>query len=635
MAQQGPTTPVWFTTPPNNPGGYADQIALQRQQAIADALMQQSMQPMGADLPQNLRVVPRLGIGNGLVKLGQALAAGYMQKQVMQKQAELWNRNAQSWGQLFNDGSGGASTGGAQPAQQQAPQSAPQPGDDGQDTTPAPQQQQQAASMPPTTGDFARYDRGQGPAPQQLGAALAASGPQEQLPQPDDAVDQHPPTTPGGLQVSNSPSPGPSGVPGPHYSSRGALAMPGMDSRQAMLAFQIDPQTYIKSPIARADNRTDLTKTLLSVGVDPQSDIGRQVVGAWLRKQTYIAPENARPGSWSIYPDGHKSWNPDIPKGGVPAYDQGGNFIGAMPMAGAAGVTQLQNAAEATGKTSGTLYPSINPSTGRETMVPGSAYLQQPGAPLGGPAGTPGAGGVDPGRFSGYQAPNAQPPVSKLGPGEGDLGTAGAARMNDLQRQVADSQTRANVLDNILDLSRQGVATGPTAEWKNKLLGAFSDNPIGPKLASIVGADPRSDVARFTEIKKFMAQNAQRSWQAAGGTGTDAQLEQQINANVNAGMFPAAVRDVALWSKGGELALQAKALAQQQWAGRSGNAPLNQSAFETAWRGMFDPRVYQLSAIRQFDPARLADFTKTMSATDRAALADKYTYAKRQGWIPQ
>ena len=102
----------------------------------------------------------------------------------------------------------------------------------------------------------------------------------------------------------------------------------------------------------------------------------------------------------------------------------------------------------------------------------------------------------------------------------------------------------------------------------------------------------KAQVTNAQELHKFLYQNGQRAWQAAGGTGTDAQLEATSKAQPNDTMFPAALRNTAAWVKAGELAGQAKANAMDQWLAEKGNSPQSQQQFEAAWRNSFRPNDY-------------------------------------------
>lgn len=571
-----------------NPNVVKEYLTAQRQQQLAQALMQQGMAPIDYD-PRG-----RISWAQGLAKMLQTGLGAWTGSNAIDSTAQAMSDANQAIASRFPSGS---------PSSPQGDTSAPSPG---------PSTAQMALALGAQQGSVG---------PTNTNASLMD---QIAAPQP---TSNSPPTTRAGNPTGMAPpltsgptySP-PAAAPAPSSASGSSLAMPGMTPQQSIAAYMADPAGYMTELMKRSDNRTELTKTLLSAGIDPSSPQGQQILQQSLRKSTYIAPENARPGSWSIYADGRKVWNPAIPNGGVPAYDSNGNVIGTSPMPGAADVVQGQNRAETLGRTSGTLYDTVDPITGQGTKTLGSDFFGN-GAPA-----------VTAGRFSGYAAPGNPKPVTSLAPGSTDLASAGAKRFNDLQTSAQDSPMRVNVLDNVLNLSRQGVATGPTQDYRNKLLGLIGDSGLGQRVAQIAGADPQSDVARYQEITKFMKQNAVRSWQAAGGSGTDAQLDAQTEANVNKGMFPQAVQDVALWQKGSELALQAKARAAAQWKA-SGGSPINQDQFETQWRNQFDPRVYQMRAIAQFDPTRLNAFVSRLSPADRQSLLLKNQIATQNGWI--
>jgi hypothetical protein len=179
-----------------------------------------------------------------------------------------------------------------------------------------------------------------------------------------------------------------------------------------------------------------------------------------------------------------------------------------------------------------------------------------------------------------------------------------------------------NVLDNILDLSKSGVATGPTADWNNKIKGIAADT-FGIK-------SWKGDASSYQELMKFMSQNASRAWQAAGGTGTDAQLNQQVQGNVNGKMFPQAVQGMARYAKAGELALQGMTNAMQA---ANITDHKSQQQFEATWRQNMDPRIYQLKVM---DPAEAQGFVanlKKTSPADYQSLMKKAQTLKQMGGL--
>jgi hypothetical protein len=202
------------------------------------------------------------------------------------------------------------------------------------------------------------------------------------------------------------------------------------------------------------------------------------------------------------------------------------------------------------------------------------------------------------------------------------IAKAASDRFCSLIKQAQESPSRVNVLDNILDLSKSGVATGPTADWNNKIKGIAADT-FGIK-------SWKGDASSYQELMKFMAQNASRAWQAAGGTGTDAQLNQQVQGNVNGKMFPQAVQGMARYAKAGELALQGMTNAMQT---ANITDHKSQQQFEATWRQNMDPRIYQLKVM---DPAEAQGFVANLKKTSPAeyqSLMKKALTLKQMGGL--
>jgi transglycosylase-like protein with SLT domain len=179
---------------------------------------------------------------------------------------------------------------------------------------------------------------------------------------------------------------------------------------------------------------------------------------------------------------------------------------------------------------------------------------------------------------------------------------------------ASESPMRINVLDNIIKLSQAGVQTGPGSEWQNTVKGYLANTPgLGKMLGST-----QDNVGNFQELQKFMYQNALRNWQAAGGTGTDSQLESAAKANPNDHLFPQALQTIAKWGKASELAVQGKANAQDRFLAQSGNSPTAQINFESTWRNSFDPKVFQYQLM---SPQEKQAFASTQLKTPQAAKA--------------
>jgi hypothetical protein len=179
---------------------------------------------------------------------------------------------------------------------------------------------------------------------------------------------------------------------------------------------------------------------------------------------------------------------------------------------------------------------------------------------------------------------------------------------------AAESPMRINVLDNIIKLSEAGVQTGPGSEWQNSVKGYLANTP---GLGKLLGST-QQNVGNFQELQKFMYQNALRNWQAAGGTGTDSQLESAAKANPNDHLFPQALQTIAKWGKASELAVQGKANAQDRFLAQNGNDPTKQIQFESAWRNAFDPKVFQYQLM---SPQEKQTFAAQQLKTPQAAKA--------------
>jgi hypothetical protein len=374
---------------------------------------------------------------------------------------------------------------------------------------------------------------------------------------------------------------------------------------------------------------TDFAKQLIQSGIAQGSPLFNQLMQANVAKQNYVAPVNTRPGSIIRDPFTQKpiAYNPHIPDGGTPLFDASGNVVGVNALPGATDVTEGMARATAAGKNSVepiTAYDGTQPvfTNKKDAASGGASYTGAPLTPesLEKLKGWAAAGDANSKMLlDAYTASQNKRLTPGLAPGMAEsqsaLATTGAKRYTDLISQASESPTRVNVYDNILNLSREGVASGPGEAWKNKVKGFAANTPL---LGSVVH-NWRDDVAGFQELNKFMYQNAQRNWQAAGGTGTDSQLEAFTKANPNDTMFPQALQKMAEWGKAGELALQGKANAMQQWKDANGGNVANQDQFERAWRNNFDPVLFQLKTM---DPQSAAQYVANMKAKDPKGYAN-------------
>ena len=260
-------------------------ILLQQQQAIAQMLLEQSQQPYSADIPQGLRVVPRMGIANGLVKLGQALMAGRMQAQNAQAQGQL---NADYFHSVLGMMNGGAQpmpaadpgTGGAAPQPAQPPVN-PRLQAVGQ----ALQSGAAQGSIGPTNDNAARMDAtmsamadGSLGRPQRLDPIAPVVSQDQRVARPDQV-------TPMISQEQRATRP----------TSGSPMNPTGINPQLAAMSFVSNPADYLKTVIGQLAP-TDFQKVAMAAGYRPGTPEYNQLLQANLAKQNFIAPTPIRPG---------------------------------------------------------------------------------------------------------------------------------------------------------------------------------------------------------------------------------------------------------------------------------------------------------------------------------------------------
>ena len=438
-----------------------------------------------------------------------------------------------------------------------------------------------------------------------------------------------------------SPSTGQSApaAPAPARQTIGGGGAFGLDEN-AMLGGMLAGPAELGKAIVAANSPTDLTKSMRQAGIDPNSPLGRQIAQQNIVKTINIPLVSGRAGAPMFDHLGNiVAMAPKIPDNAVPQIVNG-QVVGVNPLSGASDVLQANSYAESAGKAQATPMSAVD-----ERGNP--VFTNQLAAARGGSASAPASSSVwqvppavqadrDQGRLqilldelgrtnNPADRASLQREISRLNPRGGaplsaavrpaappgyaesqsKLASAAADRYNALVSLSSDSPTRVNVYDNILNLSRQGVETGPSADFNNQIKGYVANLPGMDRMFPGL----KSDVSNFQEINKFMYQNAQRNWQAAGGTGTDSQLDAFSKANPNSSMFPQALKAMAEWGKAGELALQGKVNAMQNWKDQQGGNVANQDQFERAWRNNFDPILFQLKTM---DPSSASQYVANL-----------------------
>ena len=555
----------------------AQQAQVTRQQRLADMLREQSLAPMGGTDVVGGWAIKKSPF-EALGKMAQALGANHMQGKVDTRNLELAKAMQERMGAAF-DGMAGGASGGMGRAPQAGnvmptlPEGAPAPAAGEMPTTPVPQQAPQQSSQ-------VDLIRNQAKAAYMMGNTELANKLLENIS-----------TMTEGQRTDNY------------------LGITSAQARQAELAKR-EKEGYIAPTSLRGQaymDRTGKISTLPDSAQPGYMNNFDQATGQWSTApvpgglESVQASEKAKSLGKTLGTLGQ-----GVDETGTPAY-----FVGLPPGAVGAPPDHGQQ-------------PMPAPSPGPQTRAPAAIDLnhmtpQQNQSLMDQAANQFGLRpGATPGRSVTGQPPSVQPAPTRgvirpgNAPGQNEFmqTTAAAAgkRVNDLVSTASESPTRINVLDNIISLSKGGVESGPSAEWINKAKGVMANVPGF--------AGWKDDVTGFQELKKYMNQNGLRAWQAAGGSGTDAQLTAAMAANPNDKMFPKAVQLMANWAKAGELALQGKANASHASGGAT---PQDQAKFEATWRQNMDPRIYQMKLM---EPTEAQAFVANLRKSDPAGYQD-------------
>ena len=186
---------------------------------------------------------------------------------------------------------------------------------------------------------------------------------------------------------------------------------------------------------------------------------------------------------------------------------------------------------------------------------------------------------------------------------------ANVPRMQTNITEAVGAPAVKNVLQNIIRLA-DDVQTGPKSEQVNRIKAM-----VGNVIPGAAGWQDSSSA--YQEMTKYMEQLALRSWAAAGGSGTNSQLEAQVRANPNNEYNSQTVKELAKWVMAGEEAKLAKAKAMATWLKKEGNSVNNIENFELQWAEAMDPRVFQWKGMqaeegrRKFSKEERAEMLKS------------------------
>lgn len=380
---------------------------------------------------------------------------------------------------------------------------------------------------------------------------------------------------------------------------------------------------------------TDVQKMLAAANIDPKSSLGQQYVQAWLAKQNYIAPVNARPGSILRDPNTNKpvAFNPHIPDGSAPMFDASGNVTSIVPinnaypaMANARAATEWGSAETSTSvsydaagtphystkaqdlRRAGAVPPGQAPSTAPSASVPLDAskgqyaILTQERAKAVASGNTSDVQSIDReisrlpaaarvgGGSDGLSAPPATglTPVPKLGTATGQENAQNevSKRWQTLVTQNQEAQNTKSYLDSIKGLAGK-AATGP---FTDKL--QFTN-----ALLSLVGNEKATDATTANALLDKYSNQIVSRLGGSGGLATDSARSILQSAYPNAHMTKEAILEAADNISGAQSMVQAKTELLTKHA--NARDPSAYSKAEVQFDQNADPRLWQLKNMDQ------------------------------------
>ena len=517
------------------------------------------------------------------------------------------------------------------------------------------QQQQQWKLQQPLLQSFiARLNGGQG------GPQGGADGGSPQMSQPASQP------TPGGalgsgtfgIPTGGQMSSGPVGAGGGVASGGGQTMLPGVPDNIAAINIATGGMGSIPGLVNEYNKPTDLQKLLAAGGYTQEQQ--RAAILDNIKKQNYIAPVNARPGSILRDPTTNRpvAFNPQVPEGSTPVFDASGNVIALQPLKNAAdaiaGLSGAKKSGEAEAQPTVAFDASGNPvfSTAGQDLrraqgaggAPTNPFL--PSAMRGGQLSQPG----DADRTAIYQGEmqdaqarlaaaktpaeanrarndvagltremqaNKIPLTPQLRPGVAQGAQLGQDELSKKWQTLTQANSEAQNTRSYLDSIKQLSTTAATGKFTDKL--QLINSLLSPFSVSAMDATTANNL-----LDKYSNQIVARL--GGGGMGTDAARSILQSAYPNAHMTPDAIAEAVDNIKGAQSMTQAKARLLQQAANARDPAQYNQR--EVAFDQAADPRVWQLNEM----PAdKQAEYVKKLPASVAADLLKRRQTLRQLG----
>jgi len=275
--------------------------------------------------------------------------------------------------------------------------------------------------------------------------------------------------------------------------SQNPMIPPGMDQGTAQMAMSLmGPQAYAEKFIAPRYQPAQIEAQLRAAGIDPNSQLGRQIAQQSLAKANYIAPTAVRPGG-ALVPAGASTPSFVAPQGGIgTAYDQQGNPVNYV-VPGAAPAIAAVRGVETAAQTANTPHYEPDP------FHPGQFHAAYPPTPpaLAGtqPPSAAAAGVTTPPKQPGAAAATTTPPAQERKPTTAaDLeqqkegAKSGEAYSNQLIKNATSATEVMRSLSELQNLAKTAppsvlnqakldtgswlIAMGASPQWVAKVTGA-------------------------------------------------------------------------------------------------------------------------------------------------------------------
>lgn len=397
-------------------------------------------------------------------------------------------------------------------------------------------------------------------------------------------------TAPGGMPAQA----GMGGATAAPATTGGATGFGGVPSAAIAADLAFKNGEHIGEWLNDRSKPTDFTKLLMQAGIDPNSELGRQVMQQQVFKQNHVPLVAGRAGAPMYNPDGTiAAMAPVIPKNAVPTIENG-RVTGVTPLSGAAAIEQINAFADQAGKN------QAEPMAGFDGAG-NPVFTNKLAAASGGASWTGGtisagtlklleksaaAGNKDAqAALAAYQQAQTQRVAPGLAPGVEKSITGNVETMNsdfaDLYAANKQAPVTLALLDNIKALAPEAI-TGANADLLSKLNG----------LLTIGGIKPAQDLATASDLLNKNANMLAINMRlGASGGGSDALQALAQAANPNSHMQPEAIIKAA-----DEVAGQVRMrqdMYQKLLPFKMGNDVQGYYSAQQQFASKADPRTYQ------------------------------------------